>query len=66
MVILAHSKRSCSALSRQFREKTVTKKYWAQVEGELSPEGRSFELDQALDGKPSLTVVTNGRYCRDY
>ena len=63
LVILAHSKRSCSELARQFREKTVTKKYWAQVEGELSPEGRSFAVTQTLDGKPCLTVVTNGRYC---
>ncbi len=65
IVILAHNKRSCTSLSHQFREKTITKKYWAQVEGELSPEGRSFELAQTLDGKPSLTSVTNGRYCRE-
>ncbi len=65
IVVLAHNKKSCASLSHQFREKTIIKKYWAQVEGELSPEGRSFELTQTLDGKPCLTIVTNGGYCRE-
>ena len=62
IVILAHNKRSSAALSKQFREKTVEKRYWAQVEGKLSPEGKTFEINQKLDDKDSVTIVTNGVY----
>lgn len=65
IIILAHNKTSSAALSEQFREKTVEKKYWAQVEGELSPEGDTFEINRKLDDKDALTVVTNGPYCQD-
>ncbi len=65
IIILAHNKRSSAALSEQFREKTVEKRYWAQVEGELSPEGDTFEINRKLDGKDSLTLVTTGPYCQD-
>jgi len=62
IVLLAHNKRSSAALSQQFREKTVEKRYWAQVEGRLSPEGKTFEINEKLDGKDSVTIVTNGAY----
>jgi tRNA pseudouridine32 synthase/23S rRNA pseudouridine746 synthase len=64
LVMLAHSKKSCEAISRQFREKTIEKKYWAQVVGALTPEGKCFEINHALDGKKSITIITIGRYCR--
>jgi tRNA pseudouridine32 synthase/23S rRNA pseudouridine746 synthase len=65
IIILAHNKRSSAALSEQFREKMVEKRYWAQVDGELSPEGDTFEINQKLDDKDSLTIVTNGPYRQD-
>ena len=65
IVILAHNKRSSAALSKQFREKTVEKRYWAQVEGRLSPEGKTFEINQNLDDKDSVTIVTNGSYRKE-
>ncbi|MEE4164751.1 MAG: RluA family pseudouridine synthase [Desulfocapsaceae bacterium] len=65
LVMLAHSKKSCEALSRQFREKTIEKKYWAKVVGAMVPEGTCFEINQPLDGKNSITSITIGRYCRE-
>lgn len=65
IVILAHNKKSSAALSKQFKEKTVEKRYWAQVEGRLSPEGKTFEINQKLDDKDSVTIVTNGAYRKE-
>ncbi len=62
IVVLAHNKLSSAALSKQFRERSVEKRYWAQVEGQMTPEGRTFEINQQLDDKDSITLVTVGKY----
>ena len=65
LMLLAHSKRSSAVLSAQFRAQTVTKIYWGQVQGRIEPLGRTWSIDDELDNKKSLTVVTNGVYQPD-
>lgn len=65
LVVIAHDKRSSAYLSRQFQKRMVKKKYWAQVEGKLHPEGESFLIEQRLDNKEAITSVTNGPYSKD-
>ena len=43
----------------------VKKKYWAVVEGKLTPPLRTWSIEAKLDNKHSHTIVTNGHYSRD-
>ena len=49
VMVLAHSKSAAADLSKQFRQRTVQKKYRALVEG---------ELESPLDGKDAISRVT--------
>ena len=43
----------------------MTKKYWAQVKGNLSSEGETFRIEQRLDNKDAITLITKGTYSQD-
>ena len=57
LVVLAHDKRAAASLSRQFAERSVTKRYHCIVQGELAGASLPIALEAALDGKPALTYI---------
>ena len=53
LIVLAHGRRTAAELSRQFREREVTKHYRVHVHGEFPD--NAVSVDSTLDGKPSVS-----------
>ena len=62
ILVLAHTKQGSAALSKQFRENAVIKRYWAVVDGKFTLPRTPYEITLELDGKACRTVITSGRY----
>jgi len=55
LIVVAHGRGHAEALSRQFRERRVGKRYRVQVHGEFPGDRLPLRLDVALDGKPAVS-----------
>ena len=62
ILVLAHTKHGSAALSKQFRENSVTKRYWALVNGKFMLPETPYEITRELDGKVCSTVIISGQY----
>lgn len=60
LILFAHSKKVAAALSRQFEERSVTKKYLAIVDNKLV---MHIELNDEVDGRKAQSVVRPLEYC---
>lgn len=54
LIVVAHNKAAAADLSRQFRERTVQKRYHAIVKGDFAEDQT---IETPLDGKPAVTHV---------
>ncbi len=63
VMVLTRSKRAAQSLSRQFRERTVTKEYVAVVWGEIEPDAGRLDFPLAPDpvARPRHVVSAAGR-----
>lgn len=57
LIIIAHKKKTASAFLEMFKKHTITKRYHATVEGNLSNIELPFTINAPLDGKPAETVI---------
>lgn len=55
LIVLAHTKSAAADLSKQFRDRTVSKCYRVIVEGLVT---EPLRIDSELDGKPSISQLT--------
>eukprot|EP01035_Chromulina_nebulosa_P017976 gene17976-23608_t len=78
ILLFAKSAHSSSELSRQFRDREVSKKYVARINGKLDPAitevnipiradyiNRPLQVVDFVDGKPSITEVKVIKYIND-
>ncbi len=57
LIMLAHNKKTATAFVEMFRQHTVTKRYRAIVEGDLSRLELPYTIDTELDNKPAESVI---------
>ena len=58
LILVAHSKGIAAALSRQFRERRIEKRYRALVVGDFSVHPDPFRMEQAIDGKDAISEIS--------
>jgi len=58
LMIIAHSKKIAAELSRMFADREIDKTYHAVVAGDFSDRELPLRIDQELDGKQAITVIT--------
>jgi tRNA pseudouridine32 synthase / 23S rRNA pseudouridine746 synthase len=57
LIIIAHNKKTTNAFLELFRQRAITKRYHATVEGKLSDMKLPFTINAPLDDKPAETVI---------
>jgi len=62
LMVIAHSKQAARELSRQFHDRQVTKRYRAQVYGQLPAQAQPLQLDDPLDNKNAHSEVSQLTY----
>ncbi len=65
LMVIAHSKKAARALSRQFHDRQVSKRYRAQVYGQLPARAQPLQLDSPLDNKNAHSEVSHLSYDPD-
>jgi len=64
LMLIAHRKRSAAALSAQFQQRSVEKRYQALVRGRFQ-EDETVRIDQPIDGRHASSQVTLAHYFAD-
>jgi tRNA pseudouridine32 synthase/23S rRNA pseudouridine746 synthase len=58
LILVAHAKKTATALARQFEERSVEKRYRAIVHGRFQPTPEPKLLDAPIEGRDARTIVT--------
>ncbi len=58
LILVAHSKKVAAALSSLFQQRKVTKHYRALVAGEFSSHPEPVRIEQPIDGRHAISVVS--------
>lgn len=58
LMLLAHSKKMAAALSKQFRDRQVEKRYAALVSGDCSVLPNPLRVEEPVDGKAALSEIS--------
>jgi len=65
LILVAHSKKAAAELSRQFRERLVSKQYRAVVTGDCSHLTKPKIIAEPIDGKAATSEVSFAERARD-
>ncbi len=58
LILVAHSKSTAAALSALFRQREIEKHYRALVAGDFSGQPSPLRIEQPLDGKEAISIVS--------
>lgn len=70
LMVVAHGRRAAAVLSRQFRERAVTKRYRVWVHGDFPHDNSPLRVDAPIDRKPAVSEfrrvsMQGGQSCLD-
>lgn len=62
LIVLAHNKNTARAFSMMFRQRTITKHYYARVEGDFSHIELPFSIRTPVEDRPAESVIIEATY----
>ncbi|MFK5985469.1 MAG: RluA family pseudouridine synthase [Pseudomonadota bacterium] len=65
IILLAHSKNAATLLSSLFKNRNIQKTYKLLVEGHLQVDTLPYKINQAIDGKTSISIINTIRYQKE-